>query len=109
LTSSSSTDSTTPLASTSTQAVSEDALTRLKHWVTHNLLASIAIVLALLALILAWVLRKSAVRDEEKDRSADGSSEMSPQAAAFEQKLEAIDLSLDDKSPQVTGNTDTKV
>jgi pilus assembly protein FimV len=109
LTSSSAADSTTPLASTSAQAVSEDALTRFKHWVSHNLLASVAIVLALLALILAWVLRKSAVRDEEKDRPADVSSELSPQAAAFEQKLQAIDLSLDDKSPQVTGNTDTKV
>jgi hypothetical protein len=72
-------------------------------------LASVAIVLALLALILAWVLRKSAVRDEEKDKPADVSPDVSPQAAAFEQKLQAIDLSLDDKSPQVTGNKDTKV
>jgi pilus assembly protein FimV len=109
LTSSSATDSTTPLASTLAQAVSEDALTRFKHWVTQNLLASVAIVLALLALILAWVLRKSAVRDEEKDKPADVSPDVSPQAAAFEQKLQAIDLSLDDKSPQVTGNKDTKV
>lgn len=69
----------------------EDAVTRAIDWVSNNVAASIAIVLALFALILAWALRASS-REEEFSPAAGVSPEM-----AFKEKLASIDLSLDDE------------
>jgi len=76
-----------------TEQVELDAVAKAKRWVVENVVASIAIVLALLALILAWALRSPAERSEskvEQDPVTD-----SPQAQAFKEKLQGIDLSLD--------------
>lgn len=76
-----------------------DAISQAKQWVVNNVLASIAIVLALLALILAWALRSPAQREPNKDDSSAASTD-SPQADAFKEKLQGIDLSLDSIPPQ---------
>ena len=70
-----------------------DAVTHAKQWVLDNVVASIAIVLALLALILAWALRSPGRRDEDKDDEPMVLD--SEQAEAFKEKLQDIDLSLD--------------
>jgi len=76
-----------------TNQVELDAVGKAKRWVVDNVVASIAIVLALLALILAWALRSPAERSESKVEQEPVTD--SPQALAFKEKLQGIDLSLD--------------
>jgi len=67
----------------------QDAVSQAMDWVKDNVAASIAIVLALAALILAWALRATS-------RSGDISSAATAPEVAFQKKLAGIDLSLGD-------------
>ena len=82
-----------PSSAASVTQIEPDAVERAKRWVVDNVVASIAIVLALLALILAWALRSPAERAESKVDPEPITD--SPQAQAFKEKLQGIDLSLD--------------
>ena len=74
---------------------SPNAFSRLGQWVTDNLTAAILSLLGLLALIIAWVLRKSRAKASEGQQAA-GSATVA--AENFKEQLKDIDLSLDQKS-----------
>lgn len=80
-------------AATSTESSepAKDAVTRAMDWVSNNVAASIAIVLALFALILAWALRATS-----RNEMASSTTGVTPEMA-FKEKLESIDLSLDEE------------
>jgi len=73
----------------------QDAISQAIAWVSKNVAASIAIVLALFALILAWALRSTGRQEKEQVLGVAGSGLANTQQA-FKDKLESIDLSLDD-------------
>jgi len=70
-----------------TQISSDSAVDQVKQWVSDNVLAAGALILALIALVFAWIMRSSAQR-ESSGRA------QNPQAKAFEEKLKQIDLDL---------------
>lgn len=74
---------------------SQDAFARMSQWVSDNTTAAIALLLALIALILAWALRATKKRKLDDDAVSQRVDEADKQ---FEQKLKDIDLSLDDQS-----------
>lgn len=80
---------------------SQDAVSQAMAWVSSNIAASIAIVLALLALILAWALRATG-RQEQSQTLGDAGTGLADTQKAFKDKLESIDLSLDDAAPVVS-------
>jgi len=73
----------------------QDAISQAIAWVSNNVAASIAIVLALFALILAWALRATGRQEKEQALGVSGTGLANTQQA-FKDKLESIDLSLDD-------------
>lgn len=78
--------------------LSKDPIAKLGAWVGDNTMAAIAILLALIALILAWALRSS----KNSPAAVSGSAvAVAAPAAAFEKQLKEIDLSLDE--PDVSG------
>ena len=83
----------------------QNIFTRLSHWVADNTTAAIALLLALIALILAWALRASKNKSAQVAAAQD-IVERTP--ANFDEKLKDIDLSLDDK-PEAPGKPDGKV
>jgi len=86
------------------KAASSNAFERAAQWVTDNTVAALAILLAVIALILAWALRtpKKGPIDQNMtprvERAADN----------FEAKLKDIDLSLDDKPEAPQPKSDGK-
>ncbi len=74
----------------------QDAATQAVAWVKNNVAASIAIVLALAALILAWALRATS-------RSGDINASATAPEAAFKEKLAGIDLSLEPADAETQG------
>lgn len=84
---------------------SDSAVEQVKQWVSDNTLAAGALILALFALIFAWVMRSSAIRDNasrdsgSSNRPSEGAGQfVSAQARAFEDKLKDISLELDEPS-----------
>ena len=75
--------------------LSKDPIARLGQWVSDNTLAAIAILLALVALVLAWALRSS---KPQRPGVSGATPTVSAPAAAFEKQLKEIDLSLDEPS-----------
>ncbi len=75
----------------------QDAVSQAITWVLNNVAASIAIVLALLALVLAWALRATGRQETAQALGVAGSG-LADTQKAFKDKLESIDLSLDDAS-----------
>jgi pilus assembly protein FimV len=75
----------------------QDAVSQAIAWVSNNVAASIAIVLALFALILAWALRATG-REEKAQALGVAGAGLATTQQAFKEKLESIDLSLDDSS-----------
>lgn len=74
----------------------QDAVSQAIAWVSNNVAASIAIVLALFALILAWALRATG-RQEKAQALGIAGTGLAETQQAFKDKLESIDLSLDDE------------
>jgi pilus assembly protein FimV len=75
----------------------QNAFERASQWVSNNVTAAIALLLALIALILAWTLRSG----KDKTVSPSGTEPHIDRATAkFEEKLKEIDLSLDDQPAQ---------
>ena len=67
------------------------------NWVKDNLLAVLTSVLALLAFLIGWRMHRNSLRRDDDQDDPDMGSQLSPEAkAAFEKKLNAIDLNLDD-------------
>ena len=83
---------------------SSNAFERLGQWVTDNTTAAIAILLALIALIIAWALRVS----KTKSSAGSASPRVEQATANFEAKLKDIDLSLDDKPAPPQPKSDVK-
>ena len=83
----------------------QNIFTRVSHWVADNTTAAIALLLALIALILAWALRATKSKSNQVAAAQDRVERTS---ANFEEKLKDIDLSLDDK-PETPGKSDGKV
>lgn len=75
----------------------QDAVSQAMAWVSNNVAAAIAIVLAMFALILAWALRATA-RQEKAQALAAGTAGLNDTQQAFQDKLESIDLSFDEAS-----------
>lgn len=76
------------------EAVSQNVFARLSQWVSDNLAATVLGLLALIALIIAWVLRKGRTAAAE-GQQAKGRADAA--ADSFKEKLKDIDLSLDQK------------
>lgn len=74
----------------------QDAVSQAIDWVSNNVAASIAIVLALFALILAWALRATGRQEKAQALGVAGTG-LADTQQAFKDKLESIDLSLDDE------------
>ncbi|UOD49416.1 type IV pilus assembly protein FimV [Orrella daihaiensis] len=89
----------------SNSEVSVGMFTKVGQWVTDNTTAAIALLLALIALILAWAL--SATKKKSSQPDVDD-KRVEHAAADFEQKLKDIDLSLDDKSEPTMSKPDNK-
>ncbi|VFR35942.1 hypothetical protein ANDO1_2553 [plant metagenome] len=74
------------------------------NWWSENLLAIVTGVLALIAFIIAWAMRRAGARqdddgfDNEDDEAYDPDRHGVAQAA-FQDKLQRIDLELDDRRP----------
>lgn len=79
--------------------------TKASQWVSDNTTAAIALILALIALILAWALRATKSKSAQTDASQ---KRVEHAATDFEQKLKDIDLSLDDKPEPTLSKTDSK-
>ncbi len=79
----------------------QDAVSQAIAWVSNNVAASIAIVLALFALILAWALRATGRQEKAQALGVAGAGLATTQQA-FKDKLESIDLSLDEPSTAAT-------
>jgi pilus assembly protein FimV len=77
----------------------QDAVSQAIAWVSNNVAASIAIVLALFALILAWALRATGRQEKAQALGVAGAGLATTQQA-FKDKLESIDLSLDEPSTE---------
>ena len=66
-------------------------------WLKDNPLPVLTLILALLAFLIGWNMRRNALRRDDDQDDADMGSPLSPEAkAAFEKKLNAIDLNLDE-------------
>ena len=74
--------------------VSRNAFERLSQWVSDNFTAAILSLLALIALIIAWVLRKGRAGAVQAQKATD---QAAMAADSFKDKLKDIDLSLDQK------------
>jgi len=73
---------------------SPNVFSRMGQWVTDNLTAAILSLLGLIALIIAWVLRKSRAKASQGQQAV-GSAAVA--AENFKEQLKDIDLSLDQK------------
>lgn len=74
--------------------VSQNAFERVSQWISDNFTAAILSLLALLALIIAWVLRKGRAGAGQAQKATD---QANAAADSFKDKLKDIDLSLDQK------------
>ncbi len=73
------------------------ALDRITSVLANNILFVIAGVLALCAFVIAWMMRRAGSRRDDENEDIDAASDPGPAAtAAFEQKMQSIDLNLDD-------------
>ena len=75
------------------------------QWVSDNTTAAIALLLALIALFLAWALRATKTKPSQSDTAKNRASDAS---AAFAQRLKNIDLSLDEKPEPSLPKPDNK-
>ena len=75
------------------------------QWVSDNTTAAIALLLALIALFLAWALRSTKTKPSHPDTAKNRASDAS---AAFAQRLKNIDLSLDEKPEPSLPKPDNK-
>jgi len=81
-------------------APAANILERLTSLLAENILAVLTAVLALSALVIAWMLRRAGERRDEESDDLDTQSSMSPALQSdFDKKLNAISLSLDDDEP----------
>lgn len=77
----------------------------LPAWLTDNLLIVFTAILALIAFIIAWVVRRAAARREGDDADTmsdddyDGPADRSMDPAIIDRKLDEIDLELDRPDP----------
>ena len=82
---------------TSNSAISLNSWDGVSAFLAKNILASLTALIALSALIIAWLLRRAGVRrDEDADEFDSGSPLNTAVQSAFNQKLQAISLDLDD-------------
>ena len=73
------------------------SLDRFTTALANNILFVIAGVLALCAFVIAWVMRRAGSRRDEENEDIDAASDPGPAAtAAFEHKMQSIDLNLGD-------------
>ena len=77
----------------------------MSQWVTDNTTAAIALLLALIALLLAWALRATKAKSSQVEQVQSRAEHI---ATDFNQKLQEIDLSLDDKPTIADQKPDNK-
>ena len=82
-----------------------DFFSRISQWVSDNTTAAIALLLALVALVLAWALRATKTKPSDVDVAQ---KRVDHASADFAQKLKDIDLSLDDKPEPTLSKPDSK-
>ena len=71
---------------------------RITSFLAENILMVLTAVLALAALVIAWIMRRAGMRPDEDAEEQDVSAPLTPAAqAAFSKSLESIDLSLGDE------------
>ena len=71
---------------------------RIISFLSENILMVLTAVLALAALVIAWIMRRAGMRPDEDAEEQDVSAPLTPAAqAAFSKSLESIDLSLGDE------------
>jgi pilus assembly protein FimV len=81
-------------------APAANILERFTSLLAENILAVLTAVLALSALVIAWMLRRAGERRDEESDDLDAQSSMPPALQSdFDKKLNAISLSLDDDEP----------
>jgi pilus assembly protein FimV len=78
----------------------QDTLSGLPSWLSDNLLIILTAVLALIAFVIAWLLRRAAARREEDQDDLDDELYMSHMdQGAIDRRLEGINLDLDEPAP----------
>ena len=87
------------------QAQSQNAFERASQWVSDNTTAAIALLLALIALVLAWALRAG---KRTPDPASVLESRVDPVSSNFQDKLKEIDLSLEDQPADTVEKSDKK-
>ena len=95
------TDSTAVNASDKSKNTSNNVLDQLADFLARNILAAFTALIALSALVIAWVLRRAGSRrDDDYSDDPDATTQASPaMRSAFDQKLQTISLDLGDASP----------
>lgn len=94
-----------PSANSATPATPDAAQTAPRgNWWSENLLAIVTGVLALIAFIIAWAMRRAGARQDDDGYENEDDEAYDPDRhgvaqAAFQDKLERIDLDLDDRRP----------
>jgi pilus assembly protein FimV len=92
-------------SSDSANAASSNFFSKVSQWVTDNTTAAIALLLALIALLLAWALRATKAKSSHVEQVQSRAEHI---ATDFNQKLQEIDLSLDDKPNTADQKPDNK-
>ncbi|OZI23660.1 hypothetical protein CAL26_09495 [Bordetella genomosp. 9] len=93
----------TPSTDAGSGAKNQDATSGLPSWLSDNLLIILTAVLALVAFVIAWLLRRAAVRREEDQDDFDDELYMSEiDQRAIDRRLDGINLDLDE--PPVEGD-----
>jgi hypothetical protein len=93
------------IAQSSQAEGTQNAFERVSQWVSDNTTAAIALLLALIALVLAWALRAG---KRTPDPASVIESRVDPVSSNFEDKLKEIDLSLEDQPADTVEKSDKK-
>ncbi|MFW8566946.1 FimV family protein [Orrella sp. 11846] len=89
-------------STTAQQSASDSPVEQVRQWVSDNMLATGALILALLALLFAAATRSKAARQAQPEQDV-------AQAKAFEEKLSQINLDLDEpQDPDTQAKADQK-
>ncbi|WP_431521710.1 hypothetical protein [Achromobacter spanius] len=74
----------------------KDVTTSMPSWLADNLLVIVTALLALIAFVIAWLLRRAGARRDDDDEDTYAYNEPALDTAALNRKLDTINLDLDE-------------
>jgi pilus assembly protein FimV len=79
--------------------LSNNLWNKLSGFLTQNILATLTALIALSAMVIAWMLRRVGARRDDETEDLDAAPQASPEVqSAFDKKLQTISLELNDDS-----------